>query len=160
MVFKVKMLKIIIVLAGCLTLSMGLKSQNVSVSDSIRQTNPMDIFKNWKDLDTIRVKYESSGCRYYAETIELIKTEDIYLAYLFNERDSLMTQKKLNLEKLEVLKNALVKVLIQPREEACLQDYYLTFSINSTLYSKIVKEYDCRMNSFWEIKETVFGIKK
>ena len=146
MILKVKILKIIIVLVGCLILSMSLKSQNGSVSDSTGEVNPMDIFKNWKDLDTIRVKYESSGCRYYAETIELVKTEDIYLATIFNKHDSLITQKKLNLEKLDVLKNALVKVLIKPREEACLQDYYLTFSINSILYSKTVKEYDCRMN--------------
>ena len=159
MIFKVKMLKIVVILVGWLTLSVDLKSQNAPVSDSIVEFNPIDIFKNWKNLDTIRVKYESSGCRYYAETIELIKTEDIYLATIFNKQDSVITQKKLNLEKLDVLKNALVKVLIKPREEACLQDYYLTFSINSILYSKTVKEYDCRMNSFWEIKETVFDFK-
>ena len=154
------MLKKIIIGIGCLISSVDLKGQNSLINDdSTSQTNPMDIFKNWKNLDTIRVKYESMGCKYYAETIELIKTEDIYLATIFNKHDSLITQKKLNLEKLEVLKNALVKVLIQPREEACLQDYYLTFSINSILHSKIVKEYDCRMNSFWEVKETVFGVK-
>ena len=123
MIFKVKMLKIVVILVGWLTLSVDLKSQNAPVSDSIVEFNPIDIFKNWKNLDTIRVKYESSGCRYYAEMIELIKTEDIYLATIFNKQDSVITQKKLNPEKLEVLKNALVKVLIQPREEACLQDY-------------------------------------
>ena len=58
------MLKIIIVLVECLTLSMNLKSQNVSVSDSIVEINPMDIFKNWKDLDTIRLEWINDGCQY------------------------------------------------------------------------------------------------
>lgn len=154
-----KMLITKILWVWCFVLPNDLKSQNVSISDSIENVNPMDVFKMWQNNDTIKVKYESSGCKYYAETIEFIKIEDTYIVNLVNKEDSLIAQKKLNLLKLEVLKDCLKRVLLKQRGETCLQNYSLTFFINSNLYSEYIENDDCRMNSFWEIKEIIFDIK-
>jgi len=159
MVFKIKKLNIKILLILSLVLPNNLKSQNDLISDSTERINPMDIFKIWQNQDTIRIKYESSGCRYYAETIELIKNEIFYIANVINLNDSIIGQKQLSNVQLVDLKGCIDRVLLKPRGETCLQNHSLTFCINGILYSKYYEEDDCRMNSFWEIKKTVFEIK-
>ena len=164
MIFKVKMLKIIIVLVECLTLSMNLKSQNVSVSDSIVEINPMDIFKNWKDLDTIRLEWINDGCQYSVETLELIKTEDLCKAKISGGNEtyiSLKAKKSFNKQQLEILKNSLKTIMVKGQGGGCHDSYSLILSINRNTFWQYDARRDCgTANPFKEIEQTIFNIPK
>ena len=125
----------------------------------IKYPDPMTIFSTWNDKDTIRIMWESGGCKYYGETLELTQFQNIYVAKIFDKKDSLIIGKVLNLSEMALLKEYLIKILIEKRGEACLQDYVVLFSLNDKIYSKSKEEYDCRMNSFWEIKDYMTNVE-
>ena len=154
------MLKIILIWVGCLISSVDLKGQNASIGE----TNPMDIFKNWKNLDTIRLEYINDGCQYLLETLELIKIEDSCKAKISGGNEtyiSLIAEKSFNKQELEILKDNLKTIMVKGKVGTCHDSYSLTLSINRNTFWQYDARRDCgTIYPFEEIKKTIFKIQK